>query len=158
MAAHALGRSLESPVSIPAKSENQAALASRPVCLPESLPVLFLIFALSISLAGCTGFRAARLYQEGTEALNAGDSELAIIRLGEAEQLEPEASEIHNHLGLAYAAAGQHEQALSAFQKAVDLDCSNAAANHNLSAAQAAILSGRVLAKTEPEGETSDER
>ncbi|MBW2390517.1 MAG: hypothetical protein JRG89_19105 [Deltaproteobacteria bacterium] len=114
---------------------------------------MFLISFLSLCVAGCTGFRAARLYQEGTEALNAGNAELAIVRLGEAEQLEPDASEIQNHLGLAFAATGQHEQALSAFQRAVDLDCSNAAAVHNLAAAQ----SSRALAKTEPPGESSDE-
>jgi Flp pilus assembly protein TadD len=130
------------------------------VCLPESVLVLFLISSLSLglSLTGCTGFRAARLYQEGTAALNAGDAELAIVRLGEAGRLEPRASEIQNHLGLAHASAGQQEKALSAFQRAVDLDCSNAAAVHNLAGAQAAILSGRVLAKTGPAGESSDER
>ena len=137
----------------PAKSPSETAHMSRPVLLPESIPVLFLISFLSLSVAGCTGFRAARLYQEGTEALNAGNAELAIVRLGEAEQLEPDASEIQNHLGLAFAATGQHEKALSAFQRAVDLDCSNAAAVHNLAAAQ----SSRALAKTEPPGEFSDE-
>jgi Flp pilus assembly protein TadD len=128
------------------------------VVLPESAPVLFLITLLSLSMAGCTGFRAARLYQEGTVALNAGDPELAIERLARAGQLQPEASEIQNHLGLAFAATGQHAKALSAFQRAVDLDCSNAAALHNLSAAQAAELAGRSLAKTELLGESSDGR
>lgn len=132
-------------------SEN--ARVSRPVLLPESMPVLFLISLLSLGVAGCTGFRAARLYQEGTVALNAGDAEFAIVRLGEAERLEPDASQIQNHLGLAFAATGQHEKALSAFQRAVDLDCSNAAAVHNLAAAE----SGRALAKREPPGESSDE-
>ncbi len=128
------------------------------VLSPESIRVLFLMSFLALELAGCTGFRAARLYQEGTLALNAGDPELAVARFSEAGRLQPEASEIQNHLGLAFAASGQHAKALSAFQRAVDLDCSNEAAVRNLTAAQAAARSGGALAKTEFAGEPSDER
>lgn len=146
----------------PAKSASQAARELRPVYLPESMLVLFLVLLLmsllSLSSAGCTGFRAARLYQEGTVALNAGDAELAVVRLAEAGQLKPDATEIQNHLGLAYAASGQRGKALSAFQRAVDLDCSNDAAVHNLAAAQAAARSSRAVAITELAGEPSDER
>ena len=128
------------------------------VLSPESIRVLFLMSFLALELAGCAGFRAARLYQEGTLALNAGDPELAVIRFSEAGRLQPEASEIQNHLGLAFAASGQHAKALSAFQWAVDLDCSNEAAVRNLTAAQAAARNAGALAKTEFVGEPSDER
>lgn len=108
---------------------------------------------LGVSLTGCTGFRAARLYQDGTRALNAGNGEVAVMRLQEASRLEPEASEIQNHLGLAYAIAGHPEQALAAFQRAVDLDCSNAAAAKNLAAARAAEADQRTMATTQPAGD-----
>ena len=66
----------------------------------------------------------------------AGDSARAIQDL-EAAALElPEASEIQNHLGLAYEAAGREEHALAAFREAVALDCDNQPAQHNLSWAE----------------------
>jgi cytochrome c-type biogenesis protein CcmH/NrfG len=40
----------------------------------------------------------------------------------------PERSEVFNHLGLAYAAAGRRDDALLAFERAVELDCDNPAA------------------------------
>lgn len=105
------------------------------------------------SLVGCTGMRAAKLYQTGTRALNAGDGELAVERLSEASRLKPEASEIQNHLGLAYSVAGQPEQALAAFERAVDLDCSNTAAATNLAAAREAATDRRQLATTRSTGD-----
>ena len=99
--------------------------------------LMLVISVLAFGLVGCQSFRAARLYQRGTAALSAGQSEDAISALDRAGQLAPGASEIQNHLGLAFASAGQHEKALSAFQRAVDLDCSNSAAAHNLVVARA---------------------
>ncbi len=101
---------------------------------------------LAWSLAGCTGFRAAQLYRDGTVDLNAGRHEAALTQLREAARLLPEASEIQNHLGLALAANDQHAEALLAFERAVDLDCDNAAAAENLEAARrrAASLPGSV--------------
>ncbi len=107
---------------------------------------------LALVLVGCTGFRAARLYQQGTAALNTGDAETAISQLGEAARLEPGASEIQNHLGLALAETGQHAKALAAFRRAVNLDCSNVAAARNLAAARAAARDRRALAKAESSG------
>ena len=49
----------------------------------------------------------------------------------------PDASEIQNHLGLAYVEAGREADALRAFQRAVALDCDNQAARQNLRAAEA---------------------
>jgi Flp pilus assembly protein TadD len=92
--------------------------------------------ALVLLLAGCTSFRGARLYQSGTEALDRGDTARAIDELEQAARLVPEASEIQNHLGLAYAAAGRQGDALHAFERAVDLDCENAAAGANLRVAR----------------------
>lgn len=89
---------------------------------------------LALALSGCAEWRGARLYQSGTEALDRGESERAIADLERAAQQVPQASEIQNHLGLAYAAAGRDEEALRAFRRAVDLDCENAAAAHNLQA------------------------
>ncbi len=109
--------------------------------------VVILVF-LVVGLAGCASFRAARLYQQGTAALNGGHPERALELLERAGRLEPGASEIQNHLGLVLAVTGQHEKALSAFQRAVDLDCSNSAAVQNLAAARASAESPRAASET----------
>ena len=96
-----------------------------------------ILVLLILGLVGCASFRAARLYQQGTASLNSGQAQVAISQLNRAGQLAPGASEIQNHLGLAFTSTGQHEKALSAFRRAVDLDCSNSAAVRNLAAAQA---------------------
>jgi Flp pilus assembly protein TadD len=89
-------------------------------------------------LAGCTTYRAARLYGRGTQALEQGDTARAIDALEQAAVLAPHASEIHNHLGLAYRSAGRHREARAAFEFAVELDCDNHAAASNLRAAREA--------------------
>lgn len=100
-----------------------------------SIPALLL---LSLSLAlGCATVRGADFYQSGTAALEAGDSSQAIRDLEAAARLLPEASEIRNHLGLAYELAGREAEALGAFRQAVALDCDNQPAQHNLSLAEA---------------------
>ncbi len=86
---------------------------------------------------GCSSFRAARLYQSGTSALDRGDSRQAITELERAAELAPEASEVQNHLGLAYQAAGRVGDAEFAFRHAVALDCGNAAAVENLRVVEA---------------------
>jgi Flp pilus assembly protein TadD len=89
-----------------------------------------------LALGGCASLEAARLYAGGTRALDRGDSATAVTRLERAAALAPQASEIQNHLGLAYAAAGRDAAALRAFRRAVAIDCDNAAARANLQAAQ----------------------
>ena len=95
-----------------------------------------LLGVCALALVGCATLRGARLYQSGTEALDRGDAAQAIAELEEAATLVPHASEIQNHLGLAYASAGRDAEALAAFQKAVALDCDNTAAKRNLRAAE----------------------
>ncbi len=87
--------------------------------------------ALVLASAGCSTWRGARLYQSGTEALEAGQVERALADLGEAARLVPDASEIQNHLGLAQLAAGDPTGALQSFERAVALDCDNEAAGRN---------------------------
>jgi Flp pilus assembly protein TadD len=77
------------------------------------------------------------LYQSGTSALDRGDSTQAVAELEHAAELLPEASEVQNHLGLAYQAAGRERDAEFAFRRAVALDCGNAAAVENLRVAEA---------------------
>ncbi len=95
-----------------------------------------LLLGLLLAL-GCATVRGADLYQSGTAALDVGDSSGAISDLEAAARLLPEASEIQNHLGLAYESAGREEEALGAFRMAVALDCDNQPAKHNLSLAEA---------------------
>jgi Flp pilus assembly protein TadD len=77
------------------------------------------------------------LYQSGTRALDRGNSRQAVADLERAAELLPEASEVQNHLGLAYQAAGRERDAEFAFRRAVALDCGNAAAVENLRIAEA---------------------
>ena len=95
------------------------------------------ILVLCLALAGCASFRGARLYDSGTRALEQGDSARAIADLEAAASLVPQASEVANHLGLAYLQAGRQGDALAAFRQAVALDCDNQAARQNLRAAEA---------------------
>jgi Flp pilus assembly protein TadD len=97
----------------------------------------WILLAATLALAtlvGCASWRAARLYQSGTAALDAGRIDVALAELGAAAELAPEASEVHNHLGLAQLAAGRPEAARASFERAVELDCDNAAARRNLAA------------------------
>ena len=57
--------------------------------------------------------------------------------LEQAARLLPHASEVQNHLGIAYSMAGRDDDALAAFGRAVELDCSNRAALQNLAEAEA---------------------
>ena len=96
--------------------------------------------AVSIALVGlaCSSFppvqaiRAARYYASGTRALDRGDSAIAIEELERAAALMPNASEIHNHLGLAYWSSGSERIAEREFARALELDCDNEAARVNL--------------------------
>jgi Flp pilus assembly protein TadD len=92
---------------------------------------------LAITLAGCSTWEGSRRYASGTRALDRGDTELAVRELERAAELVPHASEVRNHLGLAYAAEGRDAEALRAFEKAVELDCDNEAAVENLRAVEA---------------------
>ncbi len=95
--------------------------------------------ALAVSVAGCATWRGARLYQSGTAALERGQIELALGELSQAARLVPEASEIHNHLGIARLEAGRIELARESFERALELDCDNQAASDNLERVQATL-------------------
>lgn len=91
---------------------------------------------VGLCLFGCAsptfdGLRAARLYASGSDALENGEPVRAVTDLEEAARLVPHASEIQNHLGLAYWANGDLDRARSAFDRALELDCDNAAAQGN---------------------------
>ena len=94
-------------------------------------------------LLGCSTFEGYRHFQAGTGALDRGDAAVAVVELERAAALAPEQSEIFNHLGLAYAAAGRRGDALFAFERAVALDCDNRAAAANLRAVQASLIGVR---------------
>jgi Flp pilus assembly protein TadD len=87
---------------------------------------------LGALLLGCGGIEGARLYRDGTRSLERGDAESAVRSLELAAERAPDASEVQNHLGIAYLAAGRRDDALRAFERAIALDCDNAAARRNL--------------------------
>ena len=88
-------------------------------------------------LAACATVDATRLFRVGTAALDRGDAPAALRDLEQAARLLPESSAVHNHLGLAYAASERHADALREFERAVAIDCENAAAQSNLARARA---------------------
>lgn len=92
---------------------------------------------LGLALAACASFEAARAFERGTAALERGDAAAAVGELERPATLEPRASAVHNHLGIAYEAAGREDEALRAYQRAVELDCGNREAEHNLGALRA---------------------
>lgn len=101
--------------------------------------------AMGCESSAMRAFRGARHYAAGTEALTRSDPVLAISELEQAASLVPHASEIQNHLGLAYWADGRPQEARSAFETAVKLDCENVAAQNNLERLQ---QSDGIAAKT----------
>lgn len=110
----------------------------------ESLRMLVLGFAL-LACGGCADWppvrslEAARYYARGTQALERGDAATAIRALERASALQPTASEIQNHLGLAYWEGSRRDDALLALERAVALDCDNRAAQANLEQLRALV-------------------
>ena len=96
---------------------------------------VFLVTTASLacsSLPPVRAIRAARYYAAGTRALERGDDVVAIEELERAAVLMPDASEIHNHLGLAYWSDGREIEAERELERALELDCDNEAARSNL--------------------------
>lgn len=118
---------------------------------------------LALALFACAAsppvraVRAARYYAAGTRALDRGETRDAIEALELAAGLMPNASEIHNHLGLAYWSAGRSEEALRALERAVELDCENEAARVNFARLRAERGAGMGAANREA-GIDGDER
>jgi Flp pilus assembly protein TadD len=90
------------------------------------------LLVLGLLLSACASLEGARLYKSGTSAIEAGDSARAVAELERAAELVPHASEIQNHLGLAYLQAGRRDDARGAFERALVLDCDNGSARANL--------------------------
>jgi Flp pilus assembly protein TadD len=95
----------------------------------------------ALLLVACATTSATRLFRSGTAALDHGDSTRAVRDLEAAAGLLPDSSAVHNHLGLAYAASARHAEALREFDRAVEIDCANQAAQTNLARARAAQAS-----------------
>ncbi len=105
-----------------------------------------LLLAL-IGALGCAAIEGHRSFEAGNRALDRGDASAAIAAFERAATLVPEASEVQNHLGVAYTAAGRDAEALAAFERAVALDCDNQAAVTNLDAARARNAAGPTAAR-----------
>jgi len=114
----------------------------------KTLAVLAAVGLVGASL-GCEttpirALRGARHYAAGNDALERGDNVLAIEELEQAAVFVPHASEIQNHLGLAYWSGGELKAARQSFERALELNCENQAAAANLE--QLRISSGVPLA------------
>lgn len=93
---------------------------------------------------GCASFEAAQLAERGSLAIDRGDAVQAIADLEAAVALQPEAAPIVNNLGVAYLAGGRPADALRAFERAVELDCSHEPAQRNLRALRGPEMPGAV--------------
>ena len=96
-----------------------------------AMAVVWGLSAVSCESMPMRTYRGAQYYAEGSDSLRRGESARAIEELSRAVELVPHASEIQNHLGLAYWAGGQPEQAHIAFDRAIELDCDNLEARQN---------------------------
>jgi Flp pilus assembly protein TadD len=99
--------------------------------------VACLASALLAAGAGCRAFEGARLTRSGMQALERGEPLRAVADLEGAAVRVPNDSEVHNRLGVAYAAAGRQGEAIREFESAVALDCGNEVAARNLERARA---------------------
>jgi len=99
-------------------------------------------------------WRGAGHFSAGTDALVAGQGERAVAELEQAAELVPGASEIRNHLGLAYLAEGRERDARAAFTSAIELDCGNRAARQNLEALSPVSPTGASLTTRSPASPT----
>ena len=122
--------------------------AGRPSDCRRRLLGLAACLLVVVVMPGCATLRAANAYQRGSAALDRGDSVEAIAELERAADWLPHASEIQNHLGIAYSMGGRRDDALAAFRRAVELDCDNLAAQRNL----AESVQHEVLSSLEPKG------
>ena len=92
---------------------------------------LALLLSSGCAEAPRRAWEGARLYSAGTRSLEAGDAATAVDELSRAADLVPQASEIQNHLAMAYWTLGQLDEAEAAFDEALVLDCENEAARSN---------------------------
>jgi len=113
----------------------------RPARLPLAPSAAVLVLA-ALPLAGCASLEAGRAFRRGDAALERGEAALAVDELERAAALEPRSSAVQNHLGIAYEASRDLPAAQRAYQRAVELDCSNRAAERNLAALRARIAAG----------------
>ena len=84
-------------------------------------------------------YRGARHFSAGNDALARENGARAIVELEQAAALVPHASEIQNHLGLAYWSEGRLQAARLSFERALELDCENEAAEANLETLRTAV-------------------
>lgn len=104
-----------------------------------AIATALLAFTASVGTGGCAteagvAFQGARHYASGTALLDRGEDERAVAALERAARLVPHASEVRNHLGIAYWRTGRFDAARDAFESALALDCTNEAARANLAA------------------------
>jgi Flp pilus assembly protein TadD len=112
----------------------QVARKQRPLCF---------IAVAGLAMVGCAAVEGERAYRSGTHALERGDMESAVADLEAAVARAPGSSEVHNRLGIAYAAAGRSDDAIHEFESAVALDCDNATARRNLTRARGEVEAER---------------
>lgn len=89
---------------------------------------------LMLVLAGLSGCKpaGASLAHEGARLIEQGKYERAIAKLVAARERLPGNAQVWNHLGLAYHGAYQINEAIIAYQQALNLDPNLAAAHYNL--------------------------
>src|SRR5436305_10604670 len=92
-----------------------------------SLYLSTVVVTLLLPLAACSG-NAARQPDTSAAQLSFGTSmaqrglwQEALFRFREAERLDPQNPRVHNNLGVAYEAAGDFENALKHYKRALEI-------------------------------------
>jgi tetratricopeptide (TPR) repeat protein len=102
--------------------------------LSTGFAVLSLVLVLG--LAACSGNArqpdgANAQLAFGTSMAQRGLWQEALFRFREAERLEPQNFKVHNNLGVAYEAAGDYENALNQYKRALEIAPANREAKSN---------------------------
>ncbi|HZF09544.1 MAG TPA: tetratricopeptide repeat protein [Thermoanaerobaculia bacterium] len=93
---------------------------------PLTTAAVLAVLGILLPLAACSGNRrqpdsAAAQLAFGASMAQRGLWQEALFRFNEAERLDPQNFRVHNNLGVAYEAAGNFEQALTHYKRALEL-------------------------------------
>ena len=119
--------------------------------------LLMTILAVSVVSTACiSNFAIKELNNKAQDYLNSGDVDSAICRLKSSLDLDSELYETHYNLGVAYLAADNQEDAISAFTRVIELKPDYNDAYYSLGVANASVAY-KLLEKEQTEGLSAEE-
>ncbi|MBR6164064.1 tetratricopeptide repeat protein [bacterium] len=119
--------------------------------------LLMTILAVSVVSTACiSNFAIKELNNKAQDYLNSGDVDSAICRLKSSLDLDSELYETHYNLGVAYLAADNQEDAISAFTRVIELKPDYNDAYYSLGVANASVAY-KLSEKEQTEGLSAEE-